>query len=48
MDLIDDEQALISALEGVSGNFWAGEAEIVRAYFARHRTRERDRVWLRH
>ena len=48
MEFTNDEQALIAALEAVSGNFWAGEAEVVRTYFARHRTRERDRAWLRH
>ena len=48
MKLTQEEQALIAALEEVSGNYWAGEAEVVRMYFARHRTRERDRAWLRH
>ncbi|MGH7843591.1 MAG: hypothetical protein ACREQW_00250, partial [Candidatus Binatia bacterium] len=48
MDFTREEAALIAELEGVSGNFWAGEAEVVRTYFARHRTRERDLAWLRH
>ena len=48
MDLTKEEQALIAELEEVSGNFWAGEAEVVRSYFTRHRTRERDLAWLRH
>jgi hypothetical protein len=48
MDFTKEEVALIAELEAVSGNFWAGEAEVVRTYFARHRTRERDLAWLKH
>lgn len=48
MKLTKEEQALISELEEVSGYFWAGEAEVVRTYFAHHRTRERDLAWLKH
>jgi hypothetical protein len=48
MNFTKEEEALIAELEAVSGNFWAGEAEVVRTYFARHRTHERDRAWLRH
>ena len=48
MDLTQEEHALIAELEEVSGRFWAGEAEVVRTYFARHRTRERDQAWLKH
>jgi hypothetical protein len=48
MDFTKEEEALIAELEEVSGKFWAGEAEVVRTYFARHRTRERDLAWLKH
>ncbi len=48
MDFTKEEAALIAELEEVSGRFWAGEAEVVRTYFARHRTRERDLAWLKH
>lgn len=48
MDFTKEEQALIAELEEVSGSFWAGEAEVVRTYFACHRTRERDLAWLKH
>ena len=40
-------RARMRALVDVAAPCWAGEAEIVRAYFAAHRTRERDLVFLR-
>jgi len=48
MELTADERALIEALEQASGNFWAGEAEVVRTYFDKTRSPEKDLVWLRH
>ncbi len=48
MDWTPAEEALIEELEKATGNFWAGEAEVVRTYFDKTRTREQDLVWLRH
>ena len=48
MEFTKEEKALITGLEDVCGNFWAGEAEVVRTYFSRHRTHERDLAWLKH
>jgi hypothetical protein len=43
-EMKDRERA--ADLVAMASRPWAGEAEIVRTYFARHRTRERDVLWL--
>ena len=45
--LTDPVRARMRALVDVAAPSWAGEAEIVRTYFAAHRTRERDLAFLR-
>lgn len=42
-----EDRERMQALVNVAAPSWAGEAEIVRTYFDRHRTRERDLVFLR-
>ena len=42
-----DTRKFMTGLVGVAAPYWAGEAEIVRSYFSRPRTLERDLLWLK-
>lgn len=42
----DQRQGMVSVI-AVAASYWAGEAEVVRTYFSRPRTRDQDLYWLR-